>query len=88
MDSKIGFGMSLIFVEAIMWTMCEFPDSKVNGFGVIWWTDKLFYFGSIEGQAIRRFNIQDYCLLGVAGVHLICKHGGTQERNPVHRDVL
>ena len=27
--------------------MCEFHDSNGNGFGDIWWTDKLFYFSSI-----------------------------------------
>ena len=26
--------------------MCEFPDSNGNGFGDIWWTDKLIYFSS------------------------------------------
>ena len=29
-----------------MWTMCEFQDSNGNGFGDIWWTDKLIYFSS------------------------------------------
>ena len=24
--------------------MCEFHDSNDNGFGDIWWTDKLIYF--------------------------------------------
>ena len=40
MDSKIGFEMSLIVVEAITWTTCEFCDSNGNGFGDIWWTDR------------------------------------------------
>ena len=26
--------------------MCEFRGSNGNGFGDIWWTDKLFYFSS------------------------------------------
>ena len=26
--------------------MCEFRDSKGNGFGDIWWADKLIYFSS------------------------------------------
>ena len=31
--------------------MCEFHDSNGNGFGDIWWTDKLFYFSlSIDGK--------------------------------------
>ena len=38
MDSKIGFEM----------TMCEYHDSKGNGFGDIWWTDKLIYFSIID----------------------------------------
>ena len=29
-------------------TMCEFPGSNGNGFGDIWWTDKLFHFSSID----------------------------------------
>ena len=44
MDSNIGFEMSLIVVEAIR----EFHDSKGNGFGDIWWTDKLIYFSIID----------------------------------------
>ena len=28
--------------------MCESHDSNCNGFGDIWWTDKLFYFSSID----------------------------------------
>ena len=28
--------------------MCEFHDSNGNGFGDIWWTDKLIYFSSID----------------------------------------
>ena len=30
--------------------MCEFPGSNGNGLGDIWWTDKLFYFSSIDLQ--------------------------------------
>ena len=30
--------------------MCEFHDSNGNGFGDIWWTDKLIYFSSIDGK--------------------------------------
>ena len=30
--------------------MCEFHGSNVNGFGDIWWTDKLIYFSSIDGE--------------------------------------
>ena len=33
--------------------MCEFHDSNGNGFGDIWWTDKLNYFSSIEGIYIQ-----------------------------------
>ena len=40
--------MSLIVVEANMWTMCEFNDSNGKGFGHIWWTDKFVYFNSID----------------------------------------
>ena len=29
--------------------MCDFHGSNGNGFGDIWWTDKLFYFSSIVG---------------------------------------
>ena len=28
--------------------MCEFHDSNANGFGDIWWTDKLIYFSRID----------------------------------------
>ena len=28
--------------------MSEFDDSNSNSFGHIWWTDKLFYFSSID----------------------------------------
>ena len=28
--------------------MYEFHDSNGNGFGDIWWTDKLIYFSSID----------------------------------------
>ena len=31
--------------------MCEFHDSNSNGFGDIWWTDKLIYFSSVESGA-------------------------------------
>ena len=31
-----------------MWTMCEFHDSNGNGFGDIWWIDKLIYFSCID----------------------------------------
>ena len=30
-----------------MWTVCEFHGSNGNGFGYIWWTDKLFYFSKL-----------------------------------------
>ena len=30
--------------------MCEFHDSNGNGYGDIWWTDKLLCFSSIDGQ--------------------------------------
>ena len=51
LDSKICFEMSLIVVEAIiMWTVCEFHRHGYNGngFGDIWWTDKLFYFSKLS----------------------------------------
>ena len=28
--------------------MCAFHDSKCNGFGDMWWTDKCTYFSSID----------------------------------------
>ena len=34
--------------------MCEFHDSNGNGFGDIWWTDKLIYFSSIDSVGYRR----------------------------------
>ena len=46
MDSKIGFEMNLIVVEA-MWTVCEYHGPNGNGFGDIWWTDNPIYFSSI-----------------------------------------
>ena len=49
MYSNIGFEMSFIVVKAgNTWPMCDFHDSNGNGFGDIWWTDKLFYFSSID----------------------------------------
>ena len=30
--------------------MCEFYDCNCNGFGDIWWTDKLIYFSIIDGR--------------------------------------
>ena len=33
--------------------MCEFHVSSVNGFGDIWWTDKLIYFSSIDVKGTR-----------------------------------
>ena len=32
--------------------MCEFHDSNGNGFGDIWWTDKLHYFSSIDNSVV------------------------------------
>ena len=46
MDSKIGFEMSFDRCPGNTWPMCEFHDSNGNGFGDIWWTDKLIYFSS------------------------------------------
>ena len=31
-----------------MWTVCEFHGSNYNGFGDIWWTDKLSYFSKLS----------------------------------------
>ena len=31
-----------------MRTVCEFHGSNGNGFGDIWWTDKLFYFSKLS----------------------------------------
>ena len=42
--------------------MCEFYSSNDNGFGDIWWTDKLFYFSSIDGR---------YCALPFDGVKYV-----------------
>ena len=47
-DSKIGFEMSLIVVEAILCGRCDFHDSNSNGFRDIWWTVKLIYFSIID----------------------------------------
>ena len=47
MDSKIGFEMSFIVVEATYVDDGEFHDTNGNGFGDIWWTDKLIYFSSM-----------------------------------------
>ena len=49
MDSKIAFEIGLIVVKAIR-GRCEFRDSNGNGFGDIWWTDKLIYLSSIDGH--------------------------------------
>ena len=47
MDSKIGFEMKLIVVEAILCGRCaSFMVLNGNGFGDIWWTDNLIYFSS------------------------------------------
>ena len=37
--------------------MCEFHDSNDNGFGDIWWTDKLIYFSSIDVTNIGAWSI-------------------------------
>ena len=47
MDSKIGFEMNLIVVEAIRGRCAEFHGSNCNGVGDILWTDKPIYFSSI-----------------------------------------
>ena len=46
MDNEIGFE-AFYRCRGNAWTMCEFHGSNGNGFGDIWWTDKLFYFSSI-----------------------------------------
>ena len=40
--------------------MCEFHDSNGNGFGDIWWADKLTYFSSIDRLTMVAFtyNVQ------------------------------
>ena len=48
MDSKNGFEMNLIVVEAIRGRVYEFHGSNANGFGDIWWTDNPIYFSSID----------------------------------------
>ena len=48
MDSKIGFEMNLIVVEAVRG---RFLGSNGNGFGDIWWTDNPIYFSSIDYHA-------------------------------------
>ena len=40
-DSKIGFEMNLIVVEAIRGQCASFMILNGNGLGDIWWTDKL-----------------------------------------------
>ena len=52
MNSKIGFEMSLIVVETIRGRCASFMSLTVNGNGSgdIWWTDKLIYFSSIDGN--------------------------------------
>ena len=55
MDSKIGFEINLIVVEAIRGrSVCEFHGSNGNGFGDIWWTDNPIYFSSIDSVCRRR----------------------------------
>ena len=44
MDSKIGFEMRLIVVDANTWATCEFHGSNDNGFGDILWTDELLIY--------------------------------------------
>ena len=48
MDSKIGFEMNLIVVEAIRGRGASFTCSNGNGFGDIWWRDNPIYFSSID----------------------------------------
>ena len=48
MDIKIGFENEFDRCRGNTWTMCEFRDSNGNGFRDICWTDKLFYFSSID----------------------------------------
>ena len=49
MGSTIGFGMSLIIVEAIRGRCASFMSlPALNGFGDIWWADNPIYFSSID----------------------------------------
>ena len=40
--------------------MYEFHDSNGNGFGDIWWTDKLIYFSSIDVWQDNKLSIKYY----------------------------
>ena len=59
MDSKIGFEMNLIVVEAIRGRCASF-----NGFGDIWWTDNPIYFSSID------YNFPKFICFFLARVHI------------------
>ena len=47
MDSKIGFEMNVIVVEAIRGRCASFTVLTAI-FGYIWWTDNPIYFSSID----------------------------------------
>ena len=48
MDSKIGFEMNLIVIEAIRGRCASVTVLTANGFGDVWWTDNPIYFSSID----------------------------------------
>ena len=58
MDSTIGFEID--HCRGNTWTMCKFHDSYGNGFRDIWWTDKLFYFSSID-SVYNLYNSPEIC---------------------------
>ena len=61
MDSKIGFEMSLIVVEAIHGRCASFMTNG-NGFGDIWWTDKFIYFSSTDvSKLLNQFYTSIFC---------------------------
>ena len=41
--------------------MCEFHDSNCNGFGDIWWTDKLMNFSS-KVVAVKRNETNNFII--------------------------
>ena len=55
MDSKTGFEMSLIIVDAIRGRCASFTVLTATVWEIIWWTDKPCYFSIIDNmRAVKR----------------------------------
>ena len=56
--------------------MCEFHDSNGNGFGDIWWTDKLTYLSNIDVASHYQKEMDIICYVVATAV--------SNERDTIH----